>query len=105
MLVTEAMQTNLMIHDLSIGLHQGFSIKGRLSIQHLVHAHTQRPPVTLRPVLPLPVLHSLQDLWRDVVRGPNCHRGLDLRENRYKKTGSYNTRLTEQEIMCLTIQD
>lgn len=96
------MQTNLMVHDLAICLHQRLSIKGCLSIKHLVHAHTERPPVTLRPILSLPILHSLQDLRRDVVWGPNCNRGLDLWENVYRKTEIYNTTLTEQETMCLT---
>lgn len=67
-----------MVHDLSVGLHEGLCVEGRLSIQHLVHADAQGPPVTLGAVLAHAVLHGLQDLGRDVVRGAHGHRGLDL---------------------------
>ena len=42
-----------MVHDLAIGLDQALSVEGGLSIEHLVHAHTQGPPVALGPVPPL----------------------------------------------------
>lgn len=67
-----------MIHNLPVGLHQRLGIEGRLSIQHLIQADPEGPPVTLRPIAAHPVLHRLQDLWGDVVRSSHCHRGLDL---------------------------
>lgn len=73
---------HLMVHYLPVRLHQGLGVEGRLSIQHLVQAHPQRPPVTLRPVAAHPVLHGLQDLWGDVVWSSHRHRGLDLEQGR-----------------------
>ena len=49
-----------MIHDAAVGFHQGFGVEGRLSVEHLVHAHAQRPPVTFRAVASLAVLHRLE---------------------------------------------
>lgn len=72
------MTSYFVVHDLSVGLHEGLCVEGRLSIQHLVHADAQRPPVTLGAVLAHAVLHGLQDLRRDVVRSAHGHRGLDL---------------------------
>ena len=68
-----------MVHDLPVGLHKGLSVERGLSIQHLVHADAQRPPVALGAVLAHAVLHRLQDLWGDVVRGAHGHGGLHLR--------------------------
>lgn len=63
-----------MVHDLAVGFHQGFSIEGRLPKEQLVGADSQRPPVALWAVVALALLHGLQDLRGDVVRGPHCHR-------------------------------
>lgn len=80
---TRGRHTDLMVHDLAVGFHQRLGVEWRLSIQHLVHADPQRPPVALRPVAAHPVLHGLQDLRGDVVRRPHRHRGLHLqREDR-----------------------
>lgn len=88
-----------MVHDLSVGLHQGLGVERRLAVQHLVHADAQRPPVALWPVLALPILHGLEDLRGDVVRGAHSHRGLDLADgqsnsnnNRKKKKNRQNFR-------------
>ena len=70
----------LMVHDLPVGLHKGFGVERGLSVQHLVHADAQRPPVTLGAVLAHAILHRLQDLWGDVVRGAHSHGRLHLRE-------------------------
>lgn len=61
------------VHDLSVGFHQRLSVERSLSIQHLIHANAQRPPVTLGTVLALPILHGLQDFWGDVIRSPHSH--------------------------------
>jgi hypothetical protein len=53
-------RTDLVIHDAAVGFHQGFGVEGRLSVEHLVHAHAQRPPVTFRAVASLAVLHRLE---------------------------------------------
>ena len=69
-----------MIHDLAIRLNQRLGIEWRLSKQHFVHAHAQRPPITLSAVLALTVLHGAKDLRRDVVGRANGDRGLDLQD-------------------------
>jgi hypothetical protein len=48
------------IHDAAVGFHQGFGVEGRLSVEHFVHTHAQRPPVTFRAVASLAVLHRLE---------------------------------------------
>lgn len=70
---------HLVVHDLAVGLHQRLGVKRRLSVEHLVHADAQRPPVALGAVPAHAVLHRLQDLRGDVVRGADGHGGLDLR--------------------------
>ena len=42
-----------MVHDLPVGLDKALGVEGGLSVEHLVHAHSQRPPVALGPVPPL----------------------------------------------------
>ena len=64
---------HLMIHDFPVCFNQGLGIEGGLAVQHLVHAHAEAPPVALRPVPPLAVLHGTEDLRGDVVRSPHCH--------------------------------
>lgn len=71
-------RAHLVVHDLPVGFHQGLGVERSFSVQHLVHADAQRPPVALGAVLAFAVLHGLQDLRGDVVRGPHGHRGLDL---------------------------
>lgn len=71
----------LVVHYLAIGLHQRFSIEGGFPIQHFIHTDTQRPPITLRAIFALAILHGLQDFRRDVIWGANCHRGLHLKDN------------------------
>lgn len=70
-----------MVHDLAVGLHQRLRIERRFSIQHLIHADSQRPPVTLWSIAAHPVLHCLQDLWGDVVWCAHSHRRLDLHQD------------------------
>lgn len=76
-----------MVHDFAVRLQKRLSIEGRLPIEHLVHTHSQRPPVTLGPVLPFPILHGQQDLGRDVIWGSYCNRGLYLSETELRVRG------------------
>lgn len=69
-----------MVHDLPIGLHQGLCVERRLAVQHFIHAHAQGPPVALRSILALPILHGLQYFWGDVVGRPHRYGGLHLAE-------------------------
>lgn len=69
-----------MVHYLAVSLHQRFSIEGGFPIQHFIHTDTQRPPVTLRAIFALAILHSLQDLRRDVIWSTNCNGGLHLKD-------------------------
>lgn len=62
-----------MIHYLAIRLNEGLCIEWSLSIQHLVHADTKRPPVALWSIETLTVLHCTQDFRGDVVWGANSH--------------------------------
>lgn len=73
-----AWQPDLMVHDLAIGFHQGFSVERGFSKEQLIGADPQRPPVALRPIVALALLHGLQDLRGDVVGCPHCHRRIHL---------------------------
>ena len=46
-------QAYLVVHDLPVGLNKALCIEGGFTVEHLVHADTQRPPVALRTVAPL----------------------------------------------------
>ena len=46
-------QAYLVVHDLPVGLDEALRIEGGLAVEHLVHAHSQRPPVALRTVAAL----------------------------------------------------
>ena len=67
-----------MIHDLSVRLHKWLGVKRRLPVEHLIHAHAERPPVTLRAVSPVPVLHRPEYLRGDVVGRTHGDRWLYL---------------------------
>ena len=62
-----------MIHDFPVGLHQGLGVERRFTVEHLVHADAETPPVALGPVAALAVLHRAEDLRGDVVRRAHGH--------------------------------
>merc|ERR550532_1814843 len=66
-------EAGLVIHNLPVSFHQGLRIEWSFSVEHLIHADPQAPPVTLGPVTTLAVLHGPQDLRGDVVWRPHCH--------------------------------
>ena len=55
-----------MVHDFAVGLHEALRVERGLSVQHLEHADAERPPVALRAVPTLPVLHSLQSINQSI---------------------------------------
>lgn len=83
----------LVVHYLSIGLHQGLCIKGCFSIKHFIHANTKRPPVTLGAIFSFSIFHGLQDFWRDVVWCSNCYWRLNLKQ--------WSNPLLQYYICCL----
>ena len=74
---------DLVVHNVGIGDHHGAVLvsEGCLAIQHLVSAHSERPPVALSPKLALRVvtIHLHQNLWADVVWCAHWHVGHGLK--------------------------
>ncbi len=98
-------QAHLVVHDLPIGFHQRLCIERSLAVQHFIHADAEGPPVALRSILALPILHGLEDFWGDVVWSPYRHRGLDLTvpQNRcQEKNPKFVTRETKTNKQRLT---
>ena len=56
-------QAYLVVHDLPVGLDEALRIEGGLAVEHLVHAHSQRPPVALRTVAALTCKMAIVEFW------------------------------------------
>ena len=48
----------LVIHDLAVGLDDRLCVERRVTNQHLVEDHADRPPVTLLPVVTVAALRA-----------------------------------------------